>query len=224
VVAATLANGGVCPVTGERVLRPKTVQHCLSLMSSCGMYDFSGEFAFSIGLPAKSGVAGAVMVVIPNVAGFCTWSPRLDRLGNSVRGIDFCKALVERYTFHNYDSLTGLSEKRDPRRRSGEAAMDAATSLICAASKGDLSAVQQLSARSVALDAADYDGRTPLHLAASEGHASVVRFLLSQGVAPAPKDRWGNTPLEDARRGGHTDVVLAFEGRPPTRKGGARSG
>lgn len=222
VVAATLANGGVCPVTGERVLRPKTVQHCLSLMSSCGMYDFSGEFAFSIGLPAKSGVAGAVMVVIPNVAGFCTWSPRLDKLGNSVRGIDFCKALVERFNFHNYDSLTGLSEKRDPRRRAGEAPMDAATSLIYAASKGDLSAVQQLSARSVALDAADYDGRTPLHLAASEGHEPVVRYLLTQGIPTAPKDRWGNTPLDDARRGGHTGVVALLEGRPSGRRVAAR--
>jgi glutaminase len=140
VVTATLANGGVCPVTGERVLRPKTVQHCLSLMSSCGMYDFSGEFAFSIGLPAKSGVAGAVMVVIPNVAGFCTWSPRLDRLGNSVRGIDFCKVMVERYKCHSCDSRTGLSEKRDPRRRAGETAMDLCTALTYAASKGDLSA------------------------------------------------------------------------------------
>lgn len=210
IVAATLANGGVCPLTGERVLKPKTVQHCLSLMSSCGMYDFSGEFAFSIGLPAKSGVAGAVMVVVPNVMGFCTWSPRLDRLGNSARGIDFCKSLTDRFNFHNYDSLTGLSEKRDPRRRAGEPRMEAATALIYAASKGDLSAVQQLAARSVALDAADYDGRTPLHLAASEGHEAVVRYLLAQGVSPSPRDRWGNTPVDDARKGGHTRVADLF--------------
>ena len=58
VVAATLANGGVCPTNGERVLRTVHVQHCLSLMCSCGMYDFSGEFAFEVGLPAKSGVGG----------------------------------------------------------------------------------------------------------------------------------------------------------------------
>ena len=62
VAAATLAAGGICPITGERVLSSETVRHCLSLMSSCGMYDFSGEFAFSIGLPAKSGVSGVIMI------------------------------------------------------------------------------------------------------------------------------------------------------------------
>jgi glutaminase len=81
------------------------------------MYDFSGEFAFTVGLPAKSGVSGAMMVVVPNVLGLCTWSPRLDSLGNSVRGIAFCKELVRRFNFHNYDDLVNsLEDKRDPRR------------------------------------------------------------------------------------------------------------
>jgi glutaminase len=115
VIAATLANGGLCPTTGRRVLRSSTVRNCLSLMYSCGMYDFSGEFAFSIGLPAKSAVSGALMVVVPNVLGLCTWSPRLGALGNSVRGIAFCRELVRRFTFHNYDGLAGsLESKRDP--------------------------------------------------------------------------------------------------------------
>ena len=55
IVAASLANGGVCPLTGEEVFSPETVKCCLSMMFSCGMYDYSGEFAFTIGLPAKSG-------------------------------------------------------------------------------------------------------------------------------------------------------------------------
>lgn len=118
IIAATLANGGICPTTGERVLGFDTVRDCLSLMYSCGMYDFSGEFAFTIGLPAKSGVSGALMVVVPNVLGLCTYSPRLDPLGNSVRGIAFCKELVHRYNFHTYDDLVNsLDTKRDPRRR-----------------------------------------------------------------------------------------------------------
>lgn len=117
VVAATLANGGICPLTKERVFRFDTVRACLSLMYSCGMYDFSGEFAFTVGLPAKSGVAGGLMVVVPNVLGLCIWSPRLDALGNSVRGLAFCNELVARYNFHNYDDLVNsLETKRDPRR------------------------------------------------------------------------------------------------------------
>ncbi len=99
-IAATLANGGVCPTTGRRVLKPEAVQHVCSLMYSCGMYNYSGKFAFSVGLPAKSGGSGVLMLVVPNVMGVALWSPPLDQLGNSVRGVQFCKELVNLYSFH----------------------------------------------------------------------------------------------------------------------------
>jgi len=210
-IAATLANGGVVPSTGRRVLEPETVRSVLSLMYTCGMYDFSGEFAFSIGLPAKSAVSGAIMVVVPNVMGMCVWSPRLDALGNSVRGIEVCRRLVDRFNFHNYDNLTGLTEKEDPRRPADERSRDDRIHLIWAAAKGDLRTLQRLIARGVDPGAADYDGRTALHLAAAEGHANVTSHLLSCRVPVNPRDRWGQTPRAEARRGGHADVEGLLE-------------
>src|SRR5215813_13992183 len=213
VAAASLANAGVCPLTEDPVFTPGTVQSCLSLMSSCGMYDFSGEFAFTIGLPAKSGVSGAVMLVVPGLMGICVWSPRLDPLGNSVRGIEFCRQLVARYNLHVYDSLVDgrTSGKRDPRQRKNQAALDDMVRLCWAASQGDLDEVRSLIAMGVDPDIGDYDGRTALHLAASEGHHDLVAYLLDQHVDPSPVDRWGGTPAADAQRGGHREIVELLE-------------
>ena len=210
VIAATLANAGVCPTTGARRLEPGTVQNCLSLMSSCGMYDFSGEFAFTVGLPAKSGVSGAIIGVVPNVLGFCVWSPRIDEHGNSVRGLDFCRRLVETYNFHAFDTLTGRSGKQDPRLSRAREFADEVGQVTWAASFGDLRGVRQLVARGVDPTRGNFDGRTPLHLAAAEGHLAVVDYLLGLGVPRAPVDRFGNTPLDDAERGGHAAVARAL--------------
>jgi glutaminase len=172
------------------------------------MYDFSGEFAFTIGLPAKSGVSGALMLVVPEVMGISIWSPRLDTLGNSVRAIEFCKQLVTKYNFHTYDSMTrGQNNKRDPRLKKNQTRIEGVVNLCWAASQGDLSEVQKLAACGVDLDGADYDGRTALHLAASEGHAHVVEYLVSKGVGLSPVDRWGGTPLADAERNSHEEAV-----------------
>lgn len=214
VVAASLANGGLCPMTGERIFQPRTVQNCLSLMSSCGLYDFSGEFAFSIGLPAKSGVSGALMLIIPGVMGVAVWSPRLDKMGNTVRGVEISRRLVERYNFHTFDSLTaGESKKRDPRLKRNQSEIENIVTLCWAASQGDLREIQRLAACGVDLNAADYDGRTALHLAASEGHTNVIEFLLSRDVVVDPKDRWGGTPYADAVRGKHEASVRLLEPR-----------
>jgi glutaminase len=210
VAAASLANAGVCPLTDDRIFTPGTVQSCLSLMSSCGMYDFSGEFAFTIGLPAKSGVSGALMLVVPGLMGICVWSPRLDEHGNSVRGIEFCRKLVAEYNVHVFDSLAagpGQTSKRDPRRKKNQTHTEAVVALIWAASQGDLDEVRALIASGVEPGTADYDGRTPLHLAAAEGQLDVVRYLLAAGADPGPVDRWGGTPLSDADAGGHTQIA-----------------
>ena len=229
VIAATLANWGICPVTGERVFKAETVRCCLTMMSSCGLYDFSGEFAFAIGLPAKSGVSGAIMVVVPNVMGFCVWSPRLDEIGNSVRGIEFCRQLVDRFNLHNFDSVTGGSGKKDPRLNPIQQKARLVNEMILAASKGDLGALQDQLRRGSALSCQDYDMRTPLHLAAAENQTRVVQFFIDQAVrAPLsiglnPVDRWGGTPLDDAYLHDNRDVIALLE-QAGARRGVTRQG
>jgi len=216
IVAASLANAGVCPLTDDPVFTPGTVQSCLSLMSSCGMYDFSGEFAFTIGLPAKSGVSGVLMLVVPGLMGICIWSPRLDEHGNSVRGIEFCRKLVAEYNVHVFDSLVagrGRTAKRDPRRKKNQTQTEAVVALTWAASQGDLNEVRALIATGVEPGTADYDGRTPLHLAAAEGQLDVVGYLLGAGAGPRPVDRWGGTPLSDAEANGHGEIAALLRER-----------
>uniref|UniRef100_A0A671WAD8 glutaminase n=1 Tax=Sparus aurata TaxID=8175 RepID=A0A671WAD8_SPAAU len=212
VMAATLANGGICPITGERVLSAEAVRNTLSLMHSCGMYDFSGQFAFHVGLPAKSGVSGAVLLVVPNVMGMMCWSPPLDRLGNSVRGIHFCQELVSYFNFHNYDNLRHFTKKHDPRRKSDDDTNKSVVNLMFAAYSGDLSALRRFALSAVNMEQTDYDSRTALHIAAAEGHVDAVIFLTEVcKVNPFMKDRWGNTPVDDAMQFGHAVIVSVLE-------------
>jgi glutaminase len=99
-MAATLANGGVHPLTHERAIRRDFVDSILSVMATCGMYDYAGEWLYRVGLPAKSGVAGGVLAVLPGQLGIGVFSPRLDRRGNSVRGIAVCKDLSSDFNLH----------------------------------------------------------------------------------------------------------------------------
>ena len=109
-MAATLANVGTNPVSGDVVVDPLTVRHVLSLMFTCGMYDYAGHWAVDVGLPAKSGVAGGVMAVVNRQIGIGMYSPRLDEHGNSVRGILACVQLAEELGLHAFEfSNTGSS-------------------------------------------------------------------------------------------------------------------
>ena len=100
VIAATLATGGVNPVTGARVASAATVRAVLSVMTSCGMYDSAGDWLFAVGLPAKSGVSGGIMAVVPGQLGIGIFSPPLDAHGNSVRGIAVCRDLAQDLDLH----------------------------------------------------------------------------------------------------------------------------
>jgi glutaminase len=100
VMAATLANNGVNPVTGEQVMKPYTVARTLSIMTSSGMYDYAGEWVYRVGMPAKSGVGGGIVAALPAQLGLGTFSPPLDEHGNSVRGLKVCEALSTHFGLH----------------------------------------------------------------------------------------------------------------------------
>ena len=100
VMAATLANRGVNPVTGEQVLTPYAISRTLSVMTSSGMYDYAGEWIYRVGIPAKSGVGGGILAALPARIGLGSYSPKLDKHGNSVRGIKVCEALSAHYDLH----------------------------------------------------------------------------------------------------------------------------
>jgi len=224
VLAGTIANGGTNPITGDRVFNPFHVRNCLSLMLSSGMYDYSGEWMFTVGLPAKSGVAGCIWCVVPNKLGVVTFSPGLDENGNSFRGVEAYKKLVDRFSFHQFDSLTGLvgdKTKKDPTKKTNQIMYDQVASLLFASSQGDLMDVINLYNLDVDIWAADYDNRTALHLSASEGHLNVVKFLIqiAKNVADGPeevadklshRDRWGRTPLDDAISAENDKVISAL--------------
>jgi glutaminase len=112
-MGATLANGGVHPLTGQEVLRKDVVRQTLSVMFTCGMYDASGEWVAEVGLPAKSGVSGGLLAVVPGVMALAAYSPRLDEHGHSVRGVKACTRLSQEWDLH----LLGHAAPRPHGRR-----------------------------------------------------------------------------------------------------------
>jgi glutaminase len=112
-MGATLASGGVNPVTGERVLQEWVCQQVMSVMLCCGMYDASGQWMAEVGIPAKSGVSGALLGAVPGALGIASWSPRLDEHGSSVRGISVFEALSSDWDLHvlrHRDAMAGLRQ------------------------------------------------------------------------------------------------------------------
>ncbi|KAJ8321745.1 hypothetical protein KUTeg_000216 [Tegillarca granosa] len=148
------------------------------------------DFYFQVGLPAKSGVSGGVMLVIPNVMGIAMWSPPLDQFGNSCRSIQFCQDFVAKFNFHHYDDIRHSGKKMDPRRSKIETHAHDIVSLLFGAAKGDLTAIRRYAVLGLDMELGDYDGRTALHIAAAEGQDQIVQFLLEKcRVSPSLTDR-----------------------------------
>ena len=106
-MAATLANHGKNPVTQVQAVNEDYVRDILSVMYTCGMYNRAGEWAYRVGIPAKSGVSGGILTVVPGKAGIATFSPPIDNNGNSVRGLHVFEALSKKYNLHMFDLSMG---------------------------------------------------------------------------------------------------------------------
>lgn len=106
-MAATLATGGIQPVTGERLMDPSVAQQVMAVMAAAGMYDGAGDWLTRVGIPAKSGVAGGMVGVLPDQVGIGTFSPRLDTQGNSQRGRKVFERLSHDMGMHLFSSDRG---------------------------------------------------------------------------------------------------------------------
>ena len=106
-MAATLANRGIHPISKEQAVKPDYVRDILSVMYTCGMYNYAGEWAYKVGIPAKSGVSGGIIGVVPGKAGIAVFSPLIDARGNSVRGVRIFEDLSQKFGFHLLDVSMG---------------------------------------------------------------------------------------------------------------------
>ncbi|CAG0898446.1 unnamed protein product [Cyprideis torosa] len=165
-----------------------------------------------VGMPAKTGCSGGMLVVVPNVMGVAIYSPPVDAVANSVRAVSFCKELIRLFNFHHYDSLKMSSEKRDPRQDSISLKAENVVGLLFSAASGDVTAMRRYHMSGMNMSICDYDKRTALHLASAEGQYECVEFLLKTcKVSPHLKDRWGREPKYDANLFKHSKIVRLLE-------------
>lgn len=225
IVASTIANSGICPLTGQRWLSCNTIPELLAQLYSCGMNQFSGAWNFTVGIPAKHGQSGCLMVVVPGVMGMALYSPVVNNCGVSVRGFELLRCLTKQYRINLFDQLVFGDEeilideemarhgkKSSEADRVDELAKALAFFELCnAAGLGDIDGAIACIARGAKVNNADYDGRTPLHIACSDGQEAMVELLLENGANPLAKDRWGSTPLDDARRHEFAEIISFIE-------------
>ncbi|TAJ46844.1 MAG: glutaminase A [Herbiconiux sp.] len=151
-MAATLANGGEHPLTGERVVAEAVARDVLSVMASCGMYDRSGDWMFRVGMPAKSGVGGGIVAVTPGQYGIGVYSPPLDSAGNSSRGVAALQLLSAEFGLHMLDrpreSVSAVESIRT----------DAATGAITVEVRGEIDFVAAEQIVYAAMEAVGGDG------------------------------------------------------------------
>lgn len=167
VMGATLARGGINPITGERVFSGEVARHVLTVMATCGMYDYSGEWLLTVGTPAKSGVSGGLITASPGQFGMGLFSPRLDARGNSVRAVAASQDLAERFQLHALTLPGGNlpvvreSEERWPEHGAGVVVIQG--DLVFASMRGLLHAIEDVLESSDRVLVLDLDRVTRVH-------------------------------------------------------------
>ena len=192
--AAMLANKGKSVVTKKQILSSDVVKNVLCVMYSAGMYDYSGRWAYHVGLPAKSGVSGCIMAVVPNMFGICVYSPKLDEIGNSYRGVKVFEKLTSIYRLHIFDT------ELDKKKNLLETKNDIINEVFESCKNNNYSRLEiLLSENEIDLNKGDYDNRRPLHIAVDEKSYECINLLVNNGANYDVKDRWNISPLLKAR-------------------------
>ena len=205
VMAATLATGGIQPVTGERLLDPAVARHVMAVMAAAGMYDAAGDWLVRVGIPAKSGVAGGIVGVLPDRVGIGTFSPRLDSHGNSQRG---------RLAFERFSRDMGMHLFASDQGRLDAVDVSESRGTVTFALRGNI----QLTAASELLDLmAGSDGGADVVLDVTRVHAfsglgrrmslEGLRRLRLDGRNVAVRDPSGVLPNPDLGDGTYPDAV-----------------
>ncbi|KAJ0029033.1 hypothetical protein NQD34_004030 [Periophthalmus magnuspinnatus] len=215
-MAASLANGGLCPLSCDQVLSPAATRSLLSVMQTAGLKHHSTAFHFKTSVPAASSSHGALLAVVPGVLGLMAFSPETDLCGNPWRALHFCQELVSRFQLHSFDIRTPFRQVLAYRQWKSESEGYQIMNLLLAAFKGDVQSLRRYFLSGVDVNSVDYDGRSALHVAAAEGHVEVIRFLLENtGANPHLRDRWGSSPLNEARRQNRDAAVLMLQTMSP---------
>ena len=214
---ATIANIGKCPSTLKQVMTPQDVRSLLSLTYSCGLNQFTGQWAFTVGIPAVTSNTGLMMIIIPNTMGIVIYSPLINSKGVPPKVVEFCRLLTKKYRVNIFEKLVYLDEpigKMAEFRGAKEEKISLAFlfyQLMDAVTAGDTDKIEELIEKGADVTSSDYDKRSPLHIACSEGRYEVVVLLVKQGASHLAKDRWGNTPRDDALKIGASKIVAFID-------------
>lgn len=219
-MGATLAAGGVNPVTGERAIRHDHVDKVLSIMATCGMYNATGEWIFRVGFPAKSGVGGGILGVLPGQMGLAVFSPLLDSKGNSVRGLHVFTELSRRFALHLFNlptisdhsirtvyQLTGAESNRQRPREDREIIRKHGDQVVVIEMQGDLffssleralriAQVRHASSRTVVLDISRVGAVDPICASLLQETVRDLSENRRQLVVVDPKNRFAERSFQ----------------------------